>query len=339
MRDLSQYDIHTLGVRYAATNGVPSKLLNKALDEKHAGTIKRLQRAASEDDLRDAWAHALKDGSVEASYWAISTHPLASEDFFAQVFGDVHMLSHLAGSANRADIRRLSELDAEREGLRAEIARLRAQVAGGWSRRDRELQDLRDALARQLAGASSGGAADHASDGSTLERLVADLHKRIVHERERVQKLSEQLVASRDEAADLRAQLSGALKESAALRQEVEELEERFDDEDTGASPLSGKTILYVGGLGKGVKFIRAAIEKLGCNFIHHDGGMEQTNMLLRGHVGRADIVLVPLDYVSHDAALACKRFATQADKRFVPLPHAGVGSVLRALRELRLSS
>ena len=337
VRGLSNHDMHTLGVRYAASAGAPSRLLNKLLDDKHAATIKRLQKASSEEDLRAAWSQALGDGAIEGAYWTISTHPLTSEEFFAAVFGDVHMLSHLVGSANRADVRRLAQLDAEREALLSEVGKLRRQVADGWSRRDRELQDLRDALSRRLAQASGAGNPAGETHVETLERMAADLRKRLDHEAARAQKLEDDLQASRKTAAQLRAQLDRAACEIAALSHEVEELERLQGDGANAPLQLADRTILYVGGLGKGVRFIRAAVEGLGANFLHHDGGMEQANILLRGLVGRADAVLVPLDFVSHDAAVQCKKFAVQTGKPFVPLPHAGVGSVLRALRELRL--
>ena len=337
VRDLSSHDIHTLGVRYAATAGAPTKLLNKVLDDKHAATIKRLQKASCEEDLRAAWSQALRDGAIEGVYWAISTHPLASEEFFGAVFGDVHMLSHLVGSANRADVRRLAQLDAEREALLDEIGKLRRQIAEGWSRRDRELQDLRDALSRQLGHGPGGANRGGDSHIETLERMAADLRKRLDHETARAQKLEEDLLALRKTAAGLQVQLARATNEITALSHEVEELERLHGDGADAPWRLSDRTILYVGGLGKGVRFIRAAIEGLGASFLHHDGGMEQANILLRGLVGRADAVLVPLDFVSHDAAVQCKKFAVQTGKPFVPLPHAGVGSVLRALRELRL--
>ena len=62
----------------------------------------------------------------------------------------------------------------------------------------------------------------------------------------------------------------------------------------------------------------------MGGAFVHHDGGMEESASLLPGLIGRADLVLFPVDFVSHDAALAVKRFCKQADKRYVPLPRAG---------------
>ena len=40
-------------------------------------------------------------------YWALMTHPRSTPALMVRAFGEVHMLSHLAGATNRADIRRL----------------------------------------------------------------------------------------------------------------------------------------------------------------------------------------------------------------------------------------
>lgn len=337
VRSLGNYDIHSLAVRYAGTQGTPSKTLNKVLDDKYAGAIRRLQKAESEEELRAAWTQARSDGAIESHYWAISTHPLASQAFFYEVFGDVHMLSHLVGASNRADVRSLSRLEEERDALITQVAHLRKQLAEGWSKRDRELQQLRDALARRVSG-------DHAADvhaptapESALPRLARSLQKQLEHEHARASKLETDLAAARTELTSLRERLEKTGRQLIALNNEVEELEAREEKADALATRISGRTVLYVGGLARGARFIRSAVEGLGCEFLYHDGGLEQANILLRGLVGRADIVLLALDFVSHDAAHLCKRLAQQHGKTFVPLPHAGVGSVLRALREAEL--
>jgi hypothetical protein len=46
----------------------------------------------------------------------------------------------------------------------------------------------------------------------------------------------------------------------------------------------------------------------------------------------RADIVLFPVDCVSHDAALMVKRLCRQAGKPFIPLRSGGATSFLAAL-------
>ena len=50
------------------------------------------------------------------------THPAATDALVREIFGEVHMLSHLVGAANRADIRRLADLEAENDRLRAKLA-------------------------------------------------------------------------------------------------------------------------------------------------------------------------------------------------------------------------
>jgi len=55
---------------------------------------------------------------------------------------------------------------------------------------------------------------------------------------------------------------------------------------------------------------------------------------MLPGLVGRADLVVFPVDCVSHDAALGVKRLCRQLDRPFRPLRSTGAASLLAALRE-----
>jgi Uncharacterized protein conserved in bacteria (DUF2325) len=73
----------------------------------------------------------------------------------------------------------------------------------------------------------------------------------------------------------------------------------------------------------------------LGGSLLHHDGGVEHNHDLLPGLTSRADLVLFPVDCVSHEAVLMIKRLCRQADKRFIPLRSAGTTSFLAALRRL----
>ena len=104
MDDLSDHDLHTKAVRLASVQGVASKLLNKALDEKYAGVIRSFSKAANKSDVIAYWREALQRGQIEGAYWAVATHPLTSEAFFMKAFGEVHMLSHFVGASNRVDI-------------------------------------------------------------------------------------------------------------------------------------------------------------------------------------------------------------------------------------------
>ena len=54
-----------------------------------------------------------KQGDIPGAYWAALTHPATTQDIVSRIFAGVHMLSHVVGTANRADIRRLRQLEAD----------------------------------------------------------------------------------------------------------------------------------------------------------------------------------------------------------------------------------
>ena len=332
-RKMNDHEIHSAGVGYASTEGLPTKLLTKALDDKHATVVRKLSSAEDEDVLRDYWAAARRDGVVEGPYWAIATHPLASEPFFDEVFGDIHMLSHLVGASNRADIKKLVLLTEEKERLIEELDSAQRQLREGWSRRDKELQTLRHMLAER-AHSDTDPITDDIDVNAALKKTVAHSEKRLRAQATRLRSLEEAVHELRRERTDIIHELADLRSKNQALATEVAELERSLDDPDHLMPELQGQKVLYVGGVSKGVKFVRSAVERTGAEFLHHDGGQEQATVLLRGLVSRADIVLVALDFVSHDAALICKNLCGQQQKAFIPLPHAGVGSVLGALRE-----
>src|SRR5262245_28837092 len=118
---ISDHQIHREGVHYASVPGVPTKLLNKALEQRHIAVIRKFNEHKTEGELREAWERAKREGAVEGAYWAILTHPAATEKLANAVFGDVHMLSHLVGATSRADIKRLAKLEAETAVLTAQI--------------------------------------------------------------------------------------------------------------------------------------------------------------------------------------------------------------------------
>ena len=77
---------------------------------------------------------------------------------------------------------------------------------------------------------------------------------------------------------------------------------------------------------------MRVLVEQLGATFLDHDGGVENHPNLLAGLVSRSDLVLFPVDCVSHDAANIVKSLCRQAGKRFIPLRSASVTSLLTTL-------
>jgi hypothetical protein len=58
-----------------------------------------------------------------------------------------------------------------------------------------------------------------------------------------------------------------------------------------------------------------------------------ETGGLLPGLVSRADIVVFPVQCISHAAAGAIKKLCRQADKPYAPLRSTGAGALLHALK------
>jgi hypothetical protein len=102
---------------------------------------------------------------------------------------------------------------------------------------------------------------------------------------------------------------------------------------------LNGLVVLYVGGRPNQTASMRAATERLGATFLHHDGGVENHPTLLPGLTSRSDVVLFPVDCISHDAANAVKALCRQAGKRYILLRSASVTSLLAALQAPELTA
>ncbi len=336
----SEHDLHGQGVLIAAQHDGAGKLLHKALDKRHRLAINQFEKAQTVEDVRALWREAVRRGDIPGAYWAGLTHPATTDALVREVFGEVHMLSHLVGAANRADIRRLSALEAENAELQEKLRRQQEQLRDGISARDARIRDLGALLARRIADNAGDGAPDEtATEQATLARLVGDLERRLATERHRRASVEKRLERIVDELRQEREHRNTAEHREAALRGELEAVEANLastaaTDSETPALPvrLDGLLLLYVGGRPNQVSHLRALTEQLGAKFLQHDGGVEDRTGLLAGLVSRADMVMFPVDCVSHEAVAMVKRLCRQASKPYVPLRSAGLSSFMAAL-------
>jgi len=119
----SEHDLHASGVRVAGQRQDGAKVVHKALDRRHRVAINRFDNAKSADAVRALWKESTERGDIPGAYWAALSHPATNETLLREIFADVHMLSHLVGAANRADIRRLRQLEDANAELEATIRR------------------------------------------------------------------------------------------------------------------------------------------------------------------------------------------------------------------------
>jgi Uncharacterized protein conserved in bacteria (DUF2325) len=336
------HDLHMLGVLLAGRPQAGAKVLQKTLDRCHAAAIKQFAKARDDAGLAALWDDALKRGDIPGAYWALLSHPAATSTLTRRVFGDVHMLSHLVGAANRADIRRLRQLEAENAALNARLERQQRQLRDGFVERDGTIRRLNEALARSLADApaSLDGAAQ--DDAQAARDAITELDRRLAREqalRERLERRVEALAATLRDSEKARQQLErerdNLAQDLATIETRIRSLVAESDEQAFTDVPLGGLTLLYVGGRPQQVPQFRGLVERCGGGFLHHDGGVEHSPTLLPGLVSHADWVLFPVDCVSHDAVGIVKRSCRQSGKRYMPLKTASMTCLLLGLSTL----
>ncbi len=331
------HSVHQLGVILAGNPKAGAKHLQKALDRKHRLALASFAKAKDGAALTDQWGDAVKRGDIPGAYWAVLTHPAMTDDIAKRVFGEVHMLSHLVGAANRADIRRLRQLEEETAALTATIERQQRQLRDGFTARDATIRRLTDALARKAG--NDAAAVAVTEDTRALAEALADRERRLADElarRERIERRVDKIVTERDEAVRAREHTEEELEtlrtELAALEHQIGMLLPSEDRSADDALDLRGACVLYVGGRANQVPRLKGLVERTNGGFLHHDGGLEHNAALLPGLVSRADLVVFPVDCVSHDAANSLKKACRQFGKRYVPLRTSSLAGLLSGL-------
>ena len=344
----TEHDVHSCFVRFASEPGRVAKAMQKLLDRKHRSAIERFRAMKSEAELRAFWGESLAKGDVSGPYWALMTHPLASERLMVDVFGDVHMLSHLLGASNRADIRRLNALERERQelsdalsGLRQQLSdkdaqarRLRSELAGEARAARTAEKKLTEARSRVHALSRGEAYRELGARIEVLERELDDATRTGHAERRRRLELEREASRLRRARDELNARVRDLGAECEALDLMLGTGAPRAD----GPGPLldlGGRRIAYVGGRTGLIGHFRNLIEQSNGELIHHDGGVDESTGRLGRILGRADAVLCPIDCVSHGACLRAKQYCKRAAKPFVPLRTAGLSSFVGGLRQI----
>jgi hypothetical protein len=101
------------------------------------------------------------------------------------------------------------------------------------------------------------------------------------------------------------------------------------------ARDLAGKRVLCVGGRSGSVGSYREVVEQSGGEFMHHDGGLEESPHRIDSVVAAADIVICQAGCISHNAYWRVKEHCKRTGKRCVFVKGAGVTSFGRAVDDV----
>jgi hypothetical protein len=331
-RGVDDSELHHDAVAAAGQPGPASKALHKALDQCHEPALRQFGRLAGAESLAAAWKKALEDGDVPGAYWAIFTHPDATEPLRKRVFGDVHMLSHLVGAANRADIRRLAALGQENAGLQERLEELKVRTQAALAERDTTITGLGAQLERESRRAL---AAEAALERQARPPAPADEADKLALQVQRREHAEQAMAAAQADAKRLAAQVEELLQREQTLQAELWALEEQCRNADDAAaaqrSALAGRLrnqrILYVGGRPSSATAIRDLVRRHGGSIQRHDGGLEDRKGLLAAAVAASDLVVFPVDCIDHDSAGHLKRVCARHGIPFAALRTASIAS------------
>jgi hypothetical protein len=348
-RDASDLEIHHSAVELAIEGGPAAKALHKLLDERYAGAIRRFDKAADDADLLDLWNEALKNGDIPPAYWALMTHPLATMPVRQKAFGELHMLSHLVGAANRADIRRLVALEEENAALKEKIDRQQSRLQELGMERDASIAALNAQIAQLTAQVSRpAGSADGAGLEAEVQQLrdkLADANQWVALHTSRREAAEQRTLQERDASHALRKSRDQALSLLKLVQSECDALERATVDVADAANgagtrrasldSVHAKRIVYVGGRPGSNAALKRLVEAAGGDLVVHDGGVEDRKGLLAAALPGADIVVFPVDCIDHDSMNTLKRVCERHGIDYHPVRTASVASFVELMARL----
>ena len=349
--------IHSILVRESATKNTVSALLNKTLDRKYESSIRVFRKCNSAEEIRDLWRESFDVGNIPGPYWAALSQPNIDYEVTIKIYSDVHMLSHLVGSSNRADIARLSELEFELadalEKNKSLIARnqkklnkLRNEIDINQrtiGKLERENTNLKARLFVESPSQSIEEINEEFSQGVLVsgENYVASLSE---HDQSRSKIISHNLRLVDDverlngEKRKLQSKFEFAQDELEGLLAELNSANSFIQGFITNSASnipkcnLSGKCILYIGGREGNICRMCDLVDKMNGRLIHHDGGKEDSLAKLQGAISSADAVIFPVDCVSHSSALEAKKLCKKMVKPFMPIRSSSLSSLVTGL-------
>jgi len=342
----ADYKLHGFMVGHARHSQGVGRVLHKFLERKYARTIKTFAKAKTSEEVEELWLDAFDRGYIPGPFWAVMTHQASSYELLAQVYGEVHMLSHLEGASNRADHREIADLKTTIDVLQKEMKDLQKNHSKSINKRDHMIGKLKHDLSDAQAKAARSDelealllAEKEGQSVARLEKRIDCLTARVIQETDRADQTQARLMEMELKFKEARAGLGHKDARILELEHELLTMERNNacmkDQGCPGGPDLCGRCIAYIGGQTKQAAFFRDYVEKQNGQFLHHDGGLHDGQARLLSIVAQADAVMFPVTCVSHEATREIKKICAQQSKPFVPLRTQGLGAFTRGLEDL----
>ena len=339
----TDYALHSGAVGQCASRTPLAEGMQRELEQRYALAIRQAARVKTTEALGHWWNEASQK-DLAGPLWATLTHPRCNADLERQILGEVHMLQHQVGAAQRADLQRLQTLTDHNTTLTRELANAQqriSQLASEGATRLKMLQDQVLQLRTEVITRDT-RLASLQQQLSALEASVPDLACRtkqaadLAQQTKQIQALERALQQAQQDnernsrvidiqAAELKRlapQTDAALTDAASAPLKPVQLEDR--------------AVLCVGGRTASVPQYRDIIESVGARFAHHDGGEEESLTKLDTTLAAADLVICQTGCISHNAYWRVKDHCKRTGKQCLFVENPGTASLKRALSELQ---
>ncbi|MEO6276573.1 DUF2325 domain-containing protein [Roseateles sp.] len=331
--DEDDYTLHCSLVTAAARRNAVAEALQKDLEQRFSLDLRSVAQAKCRDTLMTWWRNRAAQSEIAGALWATLTHARCDEWLEMRVLGQVHMLQHQVGAAQRVDLAAHRELSAEHHALARDYGEVQQRVTAwsqdrareqqAWEQERMQLRAAQISLQTQLAQAQEQLQCWQAARPDLPEREA--LMERLAEQIERNQALQRE--ASR---------LSARVPMVAEPPKAAEPVEPALVAEPVR---LEHRVILCVGGRGGSVPQYRQAVEGCGAQFLHHDGGDEHKPAQLEPQLAAADLVICQTGCISHDAYWRVKDHCKRHGKRCVFVETPSRSAFERALAQAATAS
>lgn len=335
------YGVHCEAISECRQRSRLAEALQRELERRYAAPVRQAQGCKTTEALAQWWVDGCRSADVPGAYWAALTHSRCTPELQKKIVGEMHMLQHQAGVAQRVDVRRFGELaghyervsvefDAFRKRAKEEVAERSAVI----ERQSNEAMRLRAALiARDTAIESL------REEMATLASRIPELPARL--------ELADALAAVRARNRELEAELASLRRWERAARQGSEAPPRSREPAATAPEPapsperalslpdLRNQNVLCVGGRTGNVPVYRALIERAGADFQHHDGGIEDHASTLASVLAAADLVICQVGCISHGAYWRVKDHCKRTGKPCVFVDNPSASGLARGLTAL----
>ena len=334
------YMLHSSLVQLASQNLLPIRRIQKMLDSKYARWIKTYDKLETDLERTRFWRNALKSGQVPGAFWALVSHRETPPELIDQALSDVHMLSHLQGAANRADLKYLARLEQELQELKARLERQQRQHQAS-QQQSRQLIAAQEKALHNLRQQLGANRPDHSRLQQELDctrRRYTLVNRQKNWAFKQLQRQHARIAELEEKQQQLQSQLQEITQERDALESSMENLlQPTADGSQTVTQPcldLHGRKLAYVGGRTALLPRLKSFVEAHNGQLYCHDGGIENNRLELCKCLYRADLVFCPVDCVSHNACLQVKKFCKRHSKRFIPLRSASIAAFTCKLKQ-----